>query len=355
LTPRDSGRKINGGLIDTQPQVSFEEQSMTRKIFLIAGILLFASLFASPRLFAQQNKPVTPELQNEMDELVKQLYHDDFDVREAATNKLISIGKPAVPTLIKALESTDPEVRVRSVHVLKKIGEWKVCPELVSEKVDEFTSVLKSPDSYWYWSSEYYDDPYETPTWTNIRPGSPGPSTLAKDLAGVPQATEALCEMLGSASQDGVRPDDLHKKCLFWLGALGDPKCLDSVRKFINPQNPDITALVYHAIGQIGDPSCLQEIQAALKAADAPVRVAACITLNKLRDASSVPLLVQALTDETPQVRFNAFFTLSRMTGQKFGFNAWASEADRKAAIAKYTQWWDKNKASFKPAPYKKK
>ena len=56
----------------------------------------------------------------EIARLVKQLGHDDFDKREAATARLKEIGEPALAILRKAAtESGDPEVRCRSAALLR--------------------------------------------------------------------------------------------------------------------------------------------------------------------------------------------------------------------------------------------
>jgi len=54
-------------------------------------------------------------------ELVKQLGHEDFAVREKATAALVKMGEKAVPALEKALESDDLEVRLRAGRALRKI------------------------------------------------------------------------------------------------------------------------------------------------------------------------------------------------------------------------------------------
>ena len=54
-------------------------------------------------------------------DLVKQLGHDNYDVREAATKKLVAMGDKAVPELNKALKADDLEVRLRAGRALRAI------------------------------------------------------------------------------------------------------------------------------------------------------------------------------------------------------------------------------------------
>ena len=49
--------------------------------------------------------------------LIKQLGHDDFDKREAATKRLAEIGEPALDALRQATTSDDAEVRMRAEQI----------------------------------------------------------------------------------------------------------------------------------------------------------------------------------------------------------------------------------------------
>jgi hypothetical protein len=54
-------------------------------------------------------------------ELVRKLGHDDYVVREQATQDLIEMGEDAIPALEKALQSDDLEVRLRAGRALRAI------------------------------------------------------------------------------------------------------------------------------------------------------------------------------------------------------------------------------------------
>ncbi len=60
---------------------------------------------------------------SKVESLVKQLGAESFKEREAATEELKKIGKPAVPALKEALKSEDAEVRSRAEQILKGIKE----------------------------------------------------------------------------------------------------------------------------------------------------------------------------------------------------------------------------------------
>jgi hypothetical protein len=75
--------------------------------------LLLLPLFLAAAVVAQQAPSA--------DELIEKLGHEDYQVREDATQKLIELGQAAVPALEKALHSKDLEVRVRAGRALRAI------------------------------------------------------------------------------------------------------------------------------------------------------------------------------------------------------------------------------------------
>lgn len=77
-----------------------------------------ASLFLLPLLLAAV---VVAQQAPSADELVQKLGHEDYQVREDATRKLVEMGQAAVPALEKALSSQDLEVRVRAGRALRAI------------------------------------------------------------------------------------------------------------------------------------------------------------------------------------------------------------------------------------------
>jgi glutathione S-transferase len=60
-------------------------------------------------------------------ELVKQLGHPRFAVRESAAKQLLDMGGPAIPALTAGTKAADEEVRTRSAALLPKVraAEWK--------------------------------------------------------------------------------------------------------------------------------------------------------------------------------------------------------------------------------------
>jgi HEAT repeat protein len=94
-----------------------------------------------------------------IEQLIKQLGHDDFDTREKATRELVEIGKPAIPQLNKAVkDNNDPEVQRRAQGIVEKIKssaqfvrealgdkdpkERKAAAEHVAERAEELKELL---------------------------------------------------------------------------------------------------------------------------------------------------------------------------------------------------------------------
>lgn len=73
------------------------------------------------KVFHVDLAPPTAEREIEIRELIHQFENDDFQVREAASKRLIEIGLPAVRFLDAAKASSDAEVRVRSRLARKAI------------------------------------------------------------------------------------------------------------------------------------------------------------------------------------------------------------------------------------------
>jgi HEAT repeat protein len=101
---------------------------MVRNAVRIAAVLVLAVGVSLPAFRAEEPEkkpsrkvPVDEKVLEQIKELVAQLGHDDFAVREEATKKLSEIGRPAVPAVREAAKSGDAEVRMRARRILDKI------------------------------------------------------------------------------------------------------------------------------------------------------------------------------------------------------------------------------------------
>lgn len=85
---------------------------------ILAGFLM---VVMSP-VWAQDQKPLEPEQEARIRQLIKQLGAETLEKREWATRTLVQEGTPALVLLRKAMKSIDPEVAMRSAWVEKAIA-----------------------------------------------------------------------------------------------------------------------------------------------------------------------------------------------------------------------------------------
>lgn len=67
----------------------------------------------------------------EVEKEIKNLKSTDYEVREAAVAALVSIGKPAVDSLIERLKDENPSVQVAAAKALGKIGDKRAVGPLI--------------------------------------------------------------------------------------------------------------------------------------------------------------------------------------------------------------------------------
>ncbi len=92
-------------------------------------IVLFAALAILPSFAPSLHAEGEPSrADTEIDRLVEQLGHDEYEMRQAAQKRLVDIGPPAEEAVRKALEHPDPEIRRRADIILKQI-KWQLSGE----------------------------------------------------------------------------------------------------------------------------------------------------------------------------------------------------------------------------------
>ena len=99
-------------------------------------LLLSLSLSFFPLYALAQDKPKVPEKapkaqsqKSQIQQLVGELGHDEYKVREEAHLALEKIGKPALEALREALKGKDLEVSSRAQELIEKITGRKIQPE----------------------------------------------------------------------------------------------------------------------------------------------------------------------------------------------------------------------------------
>ena len=81
------------------------------------------------------------------------------------------------------------------------------------------------------------------------------------------------------------------------------------------------------------------ELYSQFQSGDPAQRVAAIVQAGERKDPSAVPYLVDRLTDPQRDVRFFAIVSLEKITGQRMGYQEWASPQERQQAVGRWRQW----------------
>ncbi|MCE1245259.1 MAG: HEAT repeat domain-containing protein [Firmicutes bacterium] len=112
---------------------------MSRKLFPIFIALVFFLGIAAGSVFAADKYA----------KLTTDLISQDDAVRTKAVKELVKAGKPAVPSVVKALQSLEVYTgRANAAVVLGRIGDKSAVPALIKALGDEYTDVkVKSTEA----------------------------------------------------------------------------------------------------------------------------------------------------------------------------------------------------------------
>jgi hypothetical protein len=208
----------------------------------------------------------------------------------AAEKELVSKGAWAVPSLMIAVDSDDPEMRQRARRTLHRI-----------------------------------------------------------DRHGAPVLTAALNMLRIHRPKDGVRAV-LTVAPLCWGAAL-EATATDVLEEIATPadesvlkealKNKDIRvrAMALKALAGLAGKEGIHEIRAYLTAPSPPMRLAAAQALADRGDRASLPVLAQLLSHPNGAMRQGSVITLRLLTRKHFDFVAGAPHEERALAAAKWRQW----------------
>jgi HEAT repeat protein len=241
----------------------------------------------------------------------------DEMIASQATEVLVSLGKPAVEPLVKALQNEDRSVRQRAAEALVKIGEPVVEP-LVGALQDE---------ARW------------------LRRGAAEALGQIGDRRAVEPLIEALgdelvaweaAEALGKIGAPAVEP---------LIGALGDelagPAAAEALVKIgeqavepliraLQDRDRTVRQAAAKALREIGE-QAVEPLIKALQDQNRLVRWQAAKALGEIRDARALEPLIEALRDEDSEVRWEAACALREIGVERalIQYLEWAAREDR--------------------------
>jgi len=282
--------------------------------------------------------------EEEIPSLIQRLGGFDRAGYQAASAKLVEIGKPAVPALIQALKDPEPGVRARAcrilvdlkveeaiipigevigdsqnwvarsaVYALGNSGSAAVIPLLQKALGHSHASVreaalyglerLSAKSSLPDISRLMLSDPDQYVRWRAMR-------AIRKLEAG------AEIKAMLQTFDDSEAPIGVRWNAATFLGELRVKEALPLLLKRFDSADEGLRWRVIEAAGRIGGPEVAEAVVKKLGDSSLTVRMYAIGVLGKLGDARAVQPLAGLLKDANPQVRMNAIRALGRIGGE---------------------------------------
>jgi hypothetical protein len=236
--------------------------------------------------------------QDPVRDLVEKLGSDSLEEREAALEKLRTIGKPALPELEKAAKGRDPEAADRAKYLLRLIPIQEQMParllQLMPGLVQRF--VLDDPHS---WTQLLIDAMHEEMA-HRVEKGEdlfkPG------DLDGI--VLPAFRGIRDKQDKDWACSAVVH---------LNLRTAAPEVAKLLDDPIPDVRHCALETLKAIGSPMAIPECRMLLRDPDPKIQMQACQTLADLRDRASIPDIAAFLKADSAFTRGQAARALARL------------------------------------------
>ncbi len=225
-----------------------------------------------------------------LDQLITQLGHDEFTVREAAQQRLGRLALLALPELEAAANHADPEVRMRIRTVLARVE---------TEGKPVLTAVLRTIE--------------------DTHPAGIAPELL-RVLPGL--GDEYLRHLLQETLWRSVTPADA-----------------EVMHRALKSDNVLVRAVALPAYARAVGSKVVAEARPFLKAREEQMRLGAVRALLPYEPRSCLEVAVELLQAESLEVRTDAGTLLRAVTGQRFGYAPYATRSIREAAVARWRSW----------------
>jgi len=285
--------------------------------------------------------------------LCKELGETEYGSK-GACEQLIQIGAPAVPALLQALKDPRPQARWWAVAAVCNIA-----PE------DGYAPVLQvmesDPNAFVRSTAVYYLRHYRTKAKKDIWPAveraladkEPEVGRWALQLMvedGYPDLDKKLREILAGGSSG------LRSYALGHLRELGDKgkAYLPLVRQLLISEDPRVRYDALFTAVSLMDSGQFEFLRETFrKDKDPAVRECAlrCITVIPTPPVESFELFIEGMQNDDEKVREAAHKLLVKAFKQYFGFDAKQPLPMREAAIKKWREWYDQNRANLEWQP----
>ncbi len=162
---------------------------------------------------------------------------------------------------------------------------------------------------------------------------------LPKEVIELTRLGRAVIPLLEPNLADPV--PDTRYYALQILAEVGDQRELARFLRALGDPDPGVVRVASEALGRHRDAETLPLVFQAIEEGKVrQVRWGSVLKPPKPFDREHVPYLVRRLVDERPDIRISAAIALNQITGQDFGFDPYASEAERRRAVMRWESWW---------------
>jgi HEAT repeat protein len=259
---------------------------MVKLLSFITCVLIFVIGYNSSSLKSEE------KTNSKIEQLIKQLDDDDWQIREKAQKELINIGAAAEEAVITASNSTDSETKLRASLILKAIG--------VSKRVKFSEAFIKEfPDIYQ--DLALSDNNAKFKLLNNVS------NKLADDKIKDEVVTQDIANLIGETLLDsGKNLTDLQKQRLLDLSTGIDkelpliPESAIHIRKLLNDQNIYVRAATAHTLAILDDRTAIPEIRKLLDNKDQYIRQSVILSLGTLGDNGVKAELKEMLNGKYP-------------------------------------------------------
>ena len=252
----------------------------------LLGILILMIGYGTSSLKSEE------KTDSKIEQLIKQLEDDNWQVRENAQKELINIGAPAEEAIVNLSKTTDTETQLRASMILKAIE--------VSKRAKFSESFIKEfPD--------IYQDLALANTAAKFKLLSRISNNLADDKIKHRIVTRDIANLIGEVLLDsGKDLTDMQKQVLLDLSTGSDgqlpliPEAANHIRKLLSDQNIYVRTAAAHTLSILDDRAAIPEIRKLLDNKDQYIRQATILSLGTLGDSGVKAELREMLNVKYP-------------------------------------------------------
>lgn len=215
------------------------------------------------------------KLEENISELIEELGDSDIITNYQAGRKILKIGEPAIPYLIKSLNHEKGRVRFTSIILLEQLK--------AKEAIPEFIKIFKDK---------------------NRKERERTASALALGRLEAKEASPILIEGLSEESSS------IKSACIISVGMLKEEKAVPYLLKYVKDKEKQIGNIALRALKEIGDKG-IPEIEKIIENGKFEEKLTAIQVLGEIRSEESINLLKKLLKSENKYLSISSAYVLS--------------------------------------------